>query len=61
MKRAKKMGVSRGVARRLELVALYEELKRREQGGVGVKRQTEPRQLRERMHRAAKANRVFAS
>jgi ribosomal protein S7 len=61
MKRAKKMGVSRGVARRLELVALYEELKRREQGGVGVKRQTEPRQMRERMHRAAKANRVFAS
>jgi len=61
LKRAKKRGVPRGEARRLELVALYDELKRREQGVAGLKRQTEPRQIRERMHRAAKANRVFAS
>jgi len=61
LKRAKKRGAPRGYARRLELVGLYDELKRREQGVSGVKRQSEPRQRRDRMHRAAKANRVFAS
>jgi len=61
LKRAKKIGVSIGHARRLELVRLYDELKWREQGGSGMKRQSEPRQMRDRMHRAAKANRVFAA
>lgn len=60
LKRAKKRGVSVKDARRLELTVLYEELKRLEQGVAGVKRQSEPRQMRDRMHRAAKANRVFA-
>src|SRR5690606_8491233 len=60
LKRAKKRGVSMKDARRLELVLLYEELKILEQGGSGLKRQSEPRQMRDRMHRAAKANRVFA-
>lgn len=61
LKRAKKRGVSVKDGRRLELVQLYDELKRVEQGTSGVKRQSEPRQMRDRMHRAAKANRVFAS
>lgn len=61
LKRAKKRGISLKDARRLELVLLYDELKRVEQGGSGLKRQSEPRQMRDRMHRAAKANRVFAS
>jgi hypothetical protein len=63
LKRAKKSGVPVGQARRVELIGVYDELKRREQaGGKGlVKRQSEPRQMRDRRHRAAKANRVFAS
>ena len=63
LKRAKKRGIPIGHARRMELMGVYEELKLREQAGpnVQVKRQTEPRQMRDRMHRAAKANRVFAS
>lgn len=60
LKRGKKRGVSVKDARRLELTRLYEELKRLEQGTAGLKRQSEPRQMRDRMHRAAKANRVFA-
>lgn len=63
LKRAKKRGVPVGQARRVELRSVYEELKLRESAGPNaqVKRQTEPRQMRDRMHRAAKANRVFAS
>jgi len=63
LKRAKKRGVPVGYARRVELMGVYDELKRREQVGrnQSVKRQSEPRQMRDRRHRAAKANRVFAS
>jgi len=60
-KRAKKMGVPMRDARRLELIAIYDEMKAVEVGGVGLKRQTEPMQMRDRTHRAAKANRVFVT
>jgi ribosomal protein S7 len=59
-KRSKKRGASIEDGRRLELVLLYEELKRLEKGTAGIKRQSEPRQRRDRMHRVAKANRVFS-
>jgi ribosomal protein S7 len=57
-KRSKKRGIPRGEARRRELRAVYEDLKVKEKGG---KVETEPRRMRERRHRAAKANRVFAT
>ena len=63
LKRAKKRGVPLGKARRLELIAVYDELNRRQSGrstNTSVKRQSEPRQMRDRRHRAAKANRVYS-
>lgn len=62
-KRAKKRGCSRKEGRRRELMRLYEELKAVEsgQGRQGTKLQSEPRLIRDRRHKAAKANRVNAS
>ena len=57
-KRAKKRGCPRKEGRRRELSGVYEELKGVEKGGSGRKIQSEPRLMRDRRHRAAKANRV---
>lgn len=57
-KRAKKRGIPRGEGRRRELRAVYQDLVNQEKGG---KVETEPRRRRERRHRTAKANRVFAT
>jgi ribosomal protein S7 len=65
-KRVKKRGIPFEVARRMERMGVYEELSRVQREELkdvkeGVKRQTEPMQMREQRHRAAKANRVFVS
>jgi ribosomal protein S7 len=66
LKRAKKMGIPVGDARRMEVRALYDELRARESSAItGLSSvqsfTTFPMQMRDRTHRAAKANRVFAS
>jgi ribosomal protein S7 len=62
LKRAKKSGIAWGDARRKELRRLYDELERREKGrSTGKTIASEPLEMRNRVHRAAKANRVFAS
>ena len=64
LKRAKKRGVNLGEARRMELRVLYEERSSisNVQAGSHTQRFTSlPLQMRDRTHRAAKANRVFAS
>ena len=57
-KRAKKRGAPRKEGRRMERGRVYEELKRREMGGHGRKLQSEPLLIRDRRHKAGKANRV---
>ena len=57
-KRAKKRGCPRKEARRIELGRRMEDRERRKSGGSGRKYQSEPIQIRDRRHRAAKANRV---
>ena len=59
-KRAKKIGVPLMDARRMELVSLYEECMSRESGVERNAYTTYPMQMRDRTHRAAKSNRVFA-
>lgn len=62
LKRAKKSGISWGEARRKELRILYNELDRMEKGrSTGKTVASEPLEMRNRTHRAAKANRVFAT
>jgi ribosomal protein S7 len=61
-KRAKKRGRPRKEGRRRELARAYEDRRAREgPRGQGWKLQSEPLQLRDRRHRAAKANRVNLS
>jgi ribosomal protein S7 len=60
-KRAKKRGCTRKDGRRRELGRVYEELRGIQKGGSGRKIQSEPRLIRDRRHRAAKANRVNVS
>lgn len=62
-KRAKKIGCARKEGRRRELMRVYEELKAVEsgKGRQGRKIQSEPRLIRDRRHKAAKANRVNVS
>jgi ribosomal protein S7 len=67
-KRAKKRACPRHEARRVELSTVYEEVRARQvmkQGGNGAeagrKLQAEPLLMRDRRHKAAKANRVNVS
>jgi ribosomal protein S7 len=60
-KRAKKRGCTRKDGRRRELGRAYEEVRAREKGESGRKLQSEPFQIRDRRHKAAKANRVNVS
>lgn len=57
-KRAKKRGCNRKVGRRMERGRRYEELIGVEKGRPGRKIQSEPRLIRDRRHKAGKANRV---
>lgn len=57
-KRAKKRGCPRKEGRRRERGRRYEDLKGVEKGRGGRKIQSEPRLIRDRRHKAAKANRV---
>jgi len=62
LKRAKKSGISWGEARQKELRILSNELDRMGKGrSTGKAVGSEPLEMRNRTHRAAKANRVFAS
>jgi len=65
-KRAKKRACPRHEARRVEVARVYEEVRARQaRAGSGEtggrKLQTEPRLMRDRRHKAAKANRVNVS
>lgn len=57
-KRAKKRACPRKEGRRREVARAYEEVRAREKGEAGRKLQSEPFQVRDRRHKAAKANRV---
>lgn len=59
-KRSKKMGVSLLDARRMEVMSLYEECNARDIGAERNAYTSYPMQIRDRTHRAAKSNRVFA-
>lgn len=59
-KRAKKIGVPLLDARRIEIVCLYEDCNAREKGRERQTYTSYPIQMRDRTHRAAKSNRVFA-